>query len=103
MAETFGKRLKRKIADSGMTSREISKVAGISEVSISRYIHGTRTPNSKILKELSKALGTTVDSLLMTNDEEDFQEAYADVLRFVEENSKRMSKEQKKQLVNALF
>lgn len=60
LAENINKQLaKRK-----MTQKELSIRAGMTEASVSRYIHLTRTPNISAIYRLSLGLGCRVQDLL---------------------------------------
>lgn len=44
----------------GISQRELAKRSGISEVSISRYFTGKRTPNLNDAEKMVNALGLTI-------------------------------------------
>nr|DAD95904.1 MAG TPA: nucleoside triphosphate pyrophosphohydrolase [Siphoviridae sp. ctGMq5] len=49
-----------------MTQKELANKVGITEVSLSRYISGNRTPKVTIIVNIANALRTTTDYLLGT-------------------------------------
>lgn len=49
-----------------MTQRELADRIGITEVSLSRYISGNRTPKGPVIANIANALHTTSDYLLGT-------------------------------------
>lgn len=55
--ELFGDMIVRRCEDTGISHRELAEKAGLTEVSVSRYVHGTRTPSFynayKIMKVLN--------------------------------------------------
>ena len=55
--KAFSKYLKEMIEQSGLTQREVAEKAGVTEVSISRYIHEERLPNIYNMYRLLEALG----------------------------------------------
>lgn len=57
-------RLKRAIRQRGMTRKELSEKVGVSEVSMSRYCAGTRTPNAENLLAIAFVLNVSADYLL---------------------------------------
>lgn len=60
----IGKNIKRVLERTGKTQRELAKEIGTTEVSVSRYIRGVRTPNAKMLAKIADALGVTTDQLI---------------------------------------
>jgi len=50
--EDILEKLKHAMAESGMSQRELARAIGVTEVSVSRYIHGNRIPNLKIASKI---------------------------------------------------
>lgn len=65
----FARRLRR-IAhhNKHYDQRELAEVSGISEVTISYYFNGTRSPRGDNLVKLAKALDCTIDELIMVDE-----------------------------------
>ena len=61
---TFGKRLEALLQEKSLSQRELSKLCGVSEVTVSRYVHGDRSPTSEILAKISDVLDVSSDYLL---------------------------------------
>lgn len=61
---TIGQRLKKILNDRGMMQKELAEKIGVSEMVISRYIHGGRIISVPILIEICKALNVSADYLL---------------------------------------
>lgn len=59
-----GKRISDLLTEKNMTQRELANVIGVTEVTIGRYVNGTREPKGSILSDIAKALGVTTDYLL---------------------------------------
>ena len=57
----FALELQKAIKDSGMTQRQIVDKAGITEVSMSRYLNGARMPTIFNLMRIWRALGRIKD------------------------------------------
>jgi len=69
----FSKNLKLLLDERGMKQTELASMTGITEVSISRYVAGTRIPSVSIAKKIADAIGVDVDMLLCDlNDKEYF-------------------------------
>lgn len=66
--------MERRILDTGkiktllkrqeMTQRELAEKAGTTEVSVSRYLRGQRTPRLITLAAIAQVLGVSIDDLL---------------------------------------
>lgn len=63
---TLGNRISKLLKISGITQRELASMAGVTEVSMSRYINNKRIPKGTIIYNIAKALHTTSDYLLNT-------------------------------------
>ena len=62
--DLFGHRLKKVLTERGMMQKELATKTGITELSISRYIHGGRIVSVPILIEICKVLNVSADYLL---------------------------------------
>lgn len=60
----MGDRIKKCLEESGMSQRELAAKCKCTEVTISRYISGDRTPKGPIIVLIAKALGVSCDWLL---------------------------------------
>lgn len=88
------------ISAKGYNHREFAIKVGITEVSLSRYISGTRTPRVDVLVRMADALGVTVD-YLCAQDESDI--TYQQVCAYLDANAKKLSVEQKRHIVNLII
>lgn len=61
--EIFVKNLVRIMRRENISQRELARKANLSEATVSRYVKGTRFPNSKAMIELSKALNCRIENL----------------------------------------
>lgn len=64
MSESFGKRLRKRIKQQGLTQQEIADALDISRNTVWRWINDKATPESYILQRLATALHISVDDLL---------------------------------------
>lgn len=62
--EVFGKRVSYILTERGITQRQLSVMCEISEVTIGRYIKGSRTPGATEVVTIAKALDVSTDYLL---------------------------------------
>lgn len=57
-------KLKTLLKRQEMTQRELTEKAGTTEVSVSRYLRGQRTPRLLTLAAIAQVLGVSIDDLL---------------------------------------
>jgi transcriptional regulator with XRE-family HTH domain len=71
--EGFGDRLRQAIANTGKSRRSFAIEIGIDDGLLSSYVHEKSYPNSYMAVRLAKALGVSLDWLLMgeKNEKED--------------------------------
>jgi DNA-binding XRE family transcriptional regulator len=60
----MGGRIKQRLEELGMSQRELAKACKVTEVSMSRYVSGDRTPKGPIISQIARTLGVTSDWLL---------------------------------------
>lgn len=60
----IGYRIKNRLDEIGMSQRELADKCKLTEVSMSRYINGTRIPKASTICIMAKTLYTTPNSLL---------------------------------------
>lgn len=103
MNETLGKRILMLLDKERMTQRELADIVGVTEVSMSRYIKGDRTPKAPILANIAAALHTTSEYLLGTEENTDSELEYYKTQRSIARNAENWTPKQKADLVIALF
>lgn len=62
--DIFGDNLVNMLEGARMTQRELADASGLSESSISNYIHKQRMPNIKAVVNLAYALDCSLDDLI---------------------------------------
>ena len=70
MSNVIGDRIHTEIIASGMSQREFAKRIGTTEVSISRYIKGTRTPKASVAAKMAEVFGCSANYLLGIEEKE---------------------------------
>lgn len=86
----LGGRIKGLLKKRGLTQKELAEKVGVTEVSVSRYISGERTPKGLVIANMANALHTTSDYLLGI--EEDItkkQKTIAEITGAVKEDSEK--------------
>lgn len=100
--DTFGERLQHLLKTQNITQKEFAEKIGCSESAVSRYISGARMPKGNLLVKISVILNTTTDYLLNgTPSDKDLELSYAKIL--LRRNVKKMTTEQKMEIVHLLF
>lgn len=61
---TLGERIAKRLDELHITQRELAMMVGVTDISMSRYVRGERTPNAPIIANIAKALRVTTDWLL---------------------------------------
>ena len=100
----FTERTKSIMAEKGVSQKELAKVSGISESSISRYLSGDLEPRMDILSNISRALGTTVSYLLGEEEEPPVNpNPFNETLCVVTRNKSKLTDQEKAELIKVLF
>lgn len=60
----IGERIKQKLEEKGMSQRELAQACKITEVSMSRYISGSRVAKGPLYALMARVLGCSVEWLL---------------------------------------
>lgn len=61
VSENFGKFILKRCKELGISQRDMADKAGLTKVSVSRYVHGTRTPSLYNAYRVMLALGVIRD------------------------------------------
>lgn len=96
----IGKKILETLKERNMLQKELAEKVNITEAVLSRYISGDRKPNPEILANIATALNTTTDYLLGI---ENYDFDFGKIKRMIGRNSSKMSNEEKRDLINALF
>lgn len=87
----------------GMTQRVLADKVGVTEVSMTRYIHGERTPSAKVLQKLAYELHTTPEYILDIETLEPLNIAFARLLRDIEKYRSQLDMNQKIEIISTLL
>lgn len=99
----LGERIADLLNENGLTQRELAERVGVTEVSMSRYISGSRVPKAPIIASIATALHTTSDNLLGTEEKADFDSEYYKIHRLIARNASQMTKKQRNELIQVLL
>lgn len=100
MGKVFGERLLSLLQKQGMTQKQLAERLNTTEATLSRYVNGDREPKADMLANIATALNTTSDYLLNI-EKNDFD--FPKLERLLARNSSKMSDQEKRALINALF
>ncbi len=100
--KTMGARISELLNQKGMTQKQLSLKAGITEAAISHYIKGDRIPRASVLIKLAIALNTTSDYLL-EGISPDVKEELGYAKKLIARNVTQMSKADKREIINILM
>lgn len=100
MSKELGEKLLGLMKKQGISQRQLADRLNTTEASLSRYVNGEREPKADMLANIATALNTTSDYLLgIEKDDFDFPK----LERVLARNSSRMSDQEKRTLITALF
>lgn len=103
MAESMGERIARLMKAKNLSQKELAKAIESTEASVSRYLSDAREPGPKVLVRIADALGVTVDEIVGKEDPADFATEFPRIRLLLARNSKILTNEQKKEIINALL
>lgn len=65
MQEKFAANLRKFLAKKNITQRKCAELIGTTEAAVSRWVHGTRMPNSPTLKALADVLSVKMEDFFV--------------------------------------
>jgi len=100
----FQERVKELMIRQNINQKELSKLSGVSEASLSRYLKGITKPRMDVLINIADVFKVDVNTLIETtvlnvSCDEAFKQTYSLVTR----NKSRLTEEQKTQIIMALL
>ena len=94
---TWQEKVANLMAERGINQKQLSKLSGITESSISRYLHGTQRPRLDIVVTIAKALHVETDYLL--DDDEKSGSAYNSIATAIARQGNELTPEEKNELI----
>ena len=86
-----------------ISQRELSRLSGISESSMSRYLSGDLKPRMDILKNIADVFGVTTSYLMGESEKKEEHDAYHETICIVTRNKSKLNDKQKLELIKILF
>lgn len=84
-----------------MTQKQLSERSGISESSISRYLHNDKRPRMDVVVNVAKALQVELSYLL--DDEDTSDSAFNSIATAIARKGKELTVEEKTQLISLIL
>lgn len=103
MVRNMASQITELLTQQKLTQKELAKITGITESSISHYVKGDRIPRGANLTKIAKALGTTTDYLLRNEGDNMDTIEIEEVKMLIARNAYKMSKDEKYDLVRILM
>ena len=85
------------MTERGINQKQLSQLSGITESSISRYLHSSQRPSMDILVNIAKALHVETEYLL--DDDEKSVSAYNSIATAIARKGKDLTAEEKNELI----
>lgn len=99
MTDAWVNLVKGAMKERGINQKELSRLTGITESSISRYLKGERTPRIDIIVNFAKALDLDINTLL---NESPVNNAYDELSQLIARRGKELTQEETDQLIKLL-
>ncbi len=81
----------------GITQKQLSQLSGITESSISRYLHSNQRPRMDIVVNIARALQVQTDYLL--DDDEKSESAYSSIATAIARKGNELTPEEQNRLI----
>lgn len=94
---TWKEKVTNLMAERGINQKQLSQLSGITESSISRYLHSSQRPRMDIVVNIAKALHVETEYLL--EDEERCDSAYNSIATAIARKGNELTPEEKNQLI----
>lgn len=99
----FKERVKRLMERDNISQKELAKLSGISEASVSRYLSGDLRPRMDILANIAKVFNVSTSYLVGEIDNAVQPDAYEETLCVVTRNKSKLDDAQKAEIIKVLF
>lgn len=99
----FKERVKSLMKRDNISQKELAKLSGISEASVSRYLSGDLRPRMDILTNIAKVFNVSTSYLVGEEDNVVESDAYEETLCVVTRNKSKLDDAQKTEIIRALF
>ena len=98
---TWKDKVTKLMQERGITQKQLSQLSGITESSISRYLHRDQRPRMDIVVNIAKALHVETEFLL--DEDEKCESAYNSIATAIARKGNELTPEEKNQLISLLL
>ena len=102
MANKIGKRISKLLTERGISQKDLSNKANITESAVSHYVNGDRIPRGVNLTKIATALDTTTDYLLGVGETTNKNEDIALAKTLIARNAGDLSETERLELISLL-
>ncbi len=99
----FAETVKELLIEKKLTQKELSKISGVSEPSLCRYLKNDIEPRMDIVNNVAKSLGVSSDYLLGGESRKIETDPYVETRNIVTRNKAKLSMEEKAEILKILF
>ncbi len=99
----FAKKVKELMYEKKLTQSELSKLSGVSQPSLCRYLRGDIAPRADVIQNIAKAFGVSFDYLVGRSEERTPSETSEEIKRLVARNRNILTKEDKIEIISILY
>lgn len=99
----FKERVKSLMERDNISQKELARLSGISEASISRYLSGDLRPRMDILANIAKVFNVSTSYLVGEADDAIQSDPYEETLCVVTRNKAKLDDVQKAEIIKILF
>ena len=99
---TWQDKVLKLLEQKGWNQQKLADESGITTASVSRYLHGERTPRMDIIINFAKALGVKTEYLL-SEDEETNLTLYTEISTAISRNGNTLTPEEQTRLINLII
>ncbi len=99
----FAKNVKTLMSQKNINQKELSKMSGVSEATLCRYLKGESNPRLDIVINVSKALGVNENYLLGGESNQNQNNPYVETRNIIMRNRSDLSDSEKMELLKLLF
>lgn len=89
------------MTERGISQKQLSEISGITESSISRYLHNNQRPRMDIVVNVAKALNTETEYFL--DEDEKAESAYNTIATAIARKGSELSPEEKNKLISLIL
>lgn len=99
----FGNRVRELMQEKKLSQKELSKLSGVSEPSLCRYVRGDTEPRMDVVKNVARAFGVSETYLLGVTEEYVPQDAVTEIKRIVARNRNILTRQDKSDILAILY